>query len=112
MTIEQEAREEFGAVLHHTVEEELWRITKALKAKQDRIEVLDKKLELEEEELARWQDSAFRLEGNLDTALSTIETLESALKEIYEMTDGIKINLSINQLAKKALGGGANENQS
>lgn len=51
-------------------------VGKALKAKQDRIEDLEKKLELEKEERNRWQDSACRLEGNLDTALSTIDELE------------------------------------
>jgi ElaB/YqjD/DUF883 family membrane-anchored ribosome-binding protein len=113
---------------HPCIGEELesirFRVTKALKAKQDRIEVLEKKLELAKEELTRWQDSACRLEGNLDTALSTIETLESALKECVEalkfvctktdhMNDGDKycevcgkIDSALDR-AKKALGGGA-----
>lgn len=62
---------------------------KALKAKQDRIEdlekKLEKKLELEKEERNRWQDSACRLEGNLDTAVSTIDELEGALKYYANM---------------------------
>lgn len=85
-------------------------IAKALKAKQERIETLEKKLELEKEELTRWKDSSCRLEGNLNTALSTIETLESALKEMidyWEMDETIVSEKEIFDMAKKALGGGA-----
>lgn len=136
MTIEQEARDiVFEMDLHGEgeIKSAIKGIAKALQAKQDRIEVLEKKLELEKEELTRWQDSACRLEGNLNTALSTIEELENELraydldiygadgaKEISNMRKRIETLESalrevldyvpakgLYALVKKALGGGA-----
>lgn len=112
MTIEQEAREcvshDMESVLlsqwgkHEGLDQLRYNIAKALKAKQDRIDELDKKLELEKEELNRWQDSTCRLEGKLDKALARIDELEGALREIANMVDG-EMDIDDNGLPNKAM---------